>query len=672
MTEDIVAWLSEVENDGEEKHRSETSIAKFWRQKSEIWNRCSGYESRGMKWYWKETRSLLSMESKSAVFERRQVQFPARQWWACRINTKNHSILWATTKRQKCVEERDLQRSESIWVVRSTAGQRLLERYLHPNHLGAIGMLPNVSKFGNKWSFLHRKVEEQPDIKPKEGGDKNAVATLKNARQLGCVSRERAAEIFIDFTEGHRKSWDQFDESTIHKSYAASRRHLLPKKGPSLGKIQVKIQISASPYAMKFEDRSQEEIERQERCARGGAWRLAKNIFKLTQTDRATFFSPTNEWSLPAPSAIKLEEREFVVDSGASMHMLSRKDLNSAWLETVKVSKNPTTAVTANGEVQTQEEATAHVKEFDLFVTVKLLEDISAVLSLGKRCEDHGYSHEWTSGQKPHLIKVGRRTKCSTENYVPIVVPGLSTGSSSSATPTSPTSLPQDKHGETCGMNQQRPKNTNKNADNETVRGNPFAWSARMVRRVYGESCGWQCSRTPRRTREIFSWIIFRAARKSDIEQAQSLYSLSEGPTLRHLHEDQNYKGSLQKTCLCSRAQSGQFWWLDNSRSQNSQWREWIAWQSPICRSGTRFGNAVVTLLPMWNKNFPGDPEEPDEVPGADEETQSHSYWQFPSIWQILWRSFLESFIVRRHRTDRKLMGMLREQCAELRKGHLQ
>ena len=33
------------------------------------------------------------------------------------------------------------------------------------------------------------------------------------------------------------------------------------------------------------------------------------------------------------------------------MHMLSRKDLNSAELETVRVSKSPTTVVTANGEV---------------------------------------------------------------------------------------------------------------------------------------------------------------------------------------------------------------------------------------------------------------------------------------------------------------------------------
>ena len=85
-----------------------------------------------------------------------------------------------------------------------------------------------------------------------------------------------------------------------------------------------------------------------------------------------------------SPSAIcnKPEERELVVDSGA-MHMRSRKDLNSADLETVRVSKSPTTVVAANGEVQ-KEEATVYAKELDLFVTMKLLEDTPAVLSRGK------------------------------------------------------------------------------------------------------------------------------------------------------------------------------------------------------------------------------------------------------------------------------------------------
>ena len=39
------------------------------------------------------------------------------------------------------------------------------------------------------------------------------------------------------------------------------------------------------------------------------------------------------------------------------MHMVSKKDLNSAELETMRTSRSPTTVMTANGEVQTKEES---------------------------------------------------------------------------------------------------------------------------------------------------------------------------------------------------------------------------------------------------------------------------------------------------------------------------
>ena len=77
------------------------------------------------------------------------------------------------------------------------------------------------------------------------------------------------------------------------------------------------------------------------------------------------------------------------------------------------------------------EEATVYVKEFDIFLTLKVLEDTPAVLSLGKLCDEHGYSYECINGRKRHLIKNGVRIQCNTENLVPIVVPGLSTSSSS-------------------------------------------------------------------------------------------------------------------------------------------------------------------------------------------------------------------------------------------------
>ena len=200
-----------------------------------------------------------------------------------------------------------------------------------------------------------------------------------------------------------------------------------------------------NPNAPKFEDRSQEETEWQERCAREAAWRVAKSILILKEKHKTAFFSPSENRSLPA-STIKVEEREFVVDSSASMHMISRKDLNSAELETVTTSRSPITIITANGEVQTNEEATVYVRELDIFLSVKLLEDTPAFLSLGKLCDEHGYSYEWINGQKTHisLLTVFGYSATRRTNFVPIVVPGLST-SSSSCLPSSTSMTPSLK-----------------------------------------------------------------------------------------------------------------------------------------------------------------------------------------------------------------------------------
>ena len=85
------------------------------------------------------------------------------------------------------------------------------------------------------------------------------------------------------------------------------------------------------------------------------------------------------------------------------MHMISKKDLISGELETLTTSRSPTTVITAHGKVQTHEEATVYVKELNKFLTMKVLKDTPAVVSLGKLFDEHGYSYEWISCQK-HLI----------------------------------------------------------------------------------------------------------------------------------------------------------------------------------------------------------------------------------------------------------------------------
>ena len=287
----------------------------------------------------------------------------------------------------------------------------------------------NGCRIGEKCSCAHRQVDEQPGKRSKKNGDKSALAMFKITRQLGCVSQDMEppkSSSILRKSSNTRKPIRcvRFTKAVVHHA-------CIRDQNPSLGMICPGDHHQRNPNAPKFEDRSQEETEWQERCAREAAWRLAKSILKLKEKSKAAFFSPSENWCLPAPSNLKLEEREFVVDSGASMHMISKKDLNAAELDTLTTSRSPTTVITANGEVQTHEEAAVYVKELDICLTMKVLENTPAVLSLGKLCDEHGYSYVCINGQEPHLIKNGIRIQCNTENFVPIVVLGLPTSSSS-------------------------------------------------------------------------------------------------------------------------------------------------------------------------------------------------------------------------------------------------
>ena len=334
-------------------------------------------------------------------------------------------------------------------------------------------------RFGEKCSYPHRQVDEQPSKRSKTNNDKSAVAMLKkgywqerelvsdechdrpgkpgkrsdkklgqnssksqssDARQLGCVFQDMTPPKSI-----LRKGTDM--PKTIQRvkfTKAIARHTKIRDQNPSLGYIFPGEPHERSPNAPKFEDRSQEETEWQEQGAREAAWKLAKNVLKLKEHQRATFFSPSENRCLPA-STLKPEERDFVVDSGASMFLSCIKDLSDAEMDTLTKSCSPTIVITANGEVQTHEEAIVYVKELDIFLTMKVLHNTPAVLSLGKLCDENGYFYEWINGQKPHLIKDGIRIICKQENFVPIVVPGLSSTSSASSS-TLRTPMKQESH----------------------------------------------------------------------------------------------------------------------------------------------------------------------------------------------------------------------------------
>ena len=159
-------------------------------------------------------------------------------------------------------------------------------------------------------------------------GQNSSKRQFSDARQLGCVFQEMTPPKSI-----LRKGTDMPKPIQLVKFTKAIARHTrIRNQNPSLGYICPGEPHVRSPNAPKFEDRSQEETEWQEQSAREAAWKLAKNVLKLKEHERAAFFSPSENWCLPA-STLKLEEREFVVDSGASMHMISKKDSSNAEMD---------------------------------------------------------------------------------------------------------------------------------------------------------------------------------------------------------------------------------------------------------------------------------------------------------------------------------------------------
>ena len=122
----------------------------------------------------------------------------------------------------------------------------------------------------------------------KKNGDKSAVAMLKITRQLGCVFQDMEPPKSSSIL---RKSSNILKPIRCIRFTKAVVRH-------------ANIRDWIPTLCPKFEVRSKEETEWQEPCAREAAWTLAKNILKLEDINKTAFFSPSENWRLPAPSTL--------------------------------------------------------------------------------------------------------------------------------------------------------------------------------------------------------------------------------------------------------------------------------------------------------------------------------------------------------------------------------
>ena len=179
------------------------------------------------------------------------------------------------------------------------------------NHKSKAGCI-----HGKKCRLRHVDAEVQPNKKSKK---------VQEYLQLGCV-----------FPDAYPKSPGA--HGTILK--------IRERKGPSRGIIQKREPREVTRSLCNKKDASPKPR---------GTWR--KTFTSSKYADKATFYSPIEARVMLAPNTRSPEERDFAIDSGASMHMLRIKDSSSEELETVRRSRTPTVVVAANCEAQTNQEA---------------------------------------------------------------------------------------------------------------------------------------------------------------------------------------------------------------------------------------------------------------------------------------------------------------------------
>ena len=187
--------------------------------------------------------------------------------------------------------------------------------------------------------YRHADGEEKPIKKSKKESTQGAVAILKEKIQ--------SKEVYS------AESWANENERFDGTHHIILRTHLVRNSNSGKNghletiskKVNLMSEILARPSLRKKHLRKPQD-KKSVPAKQHGIWREKT---KLKAEDKATFHSPV-KIKAPVLVSTNTEERMFVVDSGASMHMLSKKDLSSDDMDTLRRSRTRTTAVTANGK----------------------------------------------------------------------------------------------------------------------------------------------------------------------------------------------------------------------------------------------------------------------------------------------------------------------------------
>lgn len=115
--------------------------------------------------------------------------------------------------------------------------------------------------------------------------------------------------------------------------------------------------------------------------------------------------------------AMPATEIAWIADTGSAHDLISRHTLRA---DEVSQSSNPVSLLTANGVFQATDQTKVNVPVLGTDISPCVLDDSPAVVSVGQRCVDAGWSFHWPAFSRPYFKRPdGTKVKLEVDDYVP-------------------------------------------------------------------------------------------------------------------------------------------------------------------------------------------------------------------------------------------------------------
>ena len=123
---------------------------------------------------------------------------------------------------------------------------------------------------------------------------------------------------------------------------------------------------------------------------------------------------------LSSRSACQNDDQKYIVDSGASLQMMSGDALTILYKDTKRKSGDLTIIVIANGMAGSTGEVIVYINDLDVFVTMMLMEGSPTFYS-GFIMRRNGLLFRMEQGRVSIVDQCGKVIRCKSENHEPTV-----------------------------------------------------------------------------------------------------------------------------------------------------------------------------------------------------------------------------------------------------------